>query len=52
MEAAEKTFGVKATDMSKEDMKIHEKVKDKALAYKITDGEPEVLLFKKRKEKV
>jgi len=52
VEAAEKTFGVKATKMSEEEIKIHEKVKDTALAYKITDGEPEVLLFKKRKEKV
>jgi hypothetical protein len=51
VEDAEKTFGVKATKMSKEDIRIHEKVGKKALAYKITDGEPEVLLFKERKGK-
>ena len=44
---AEEIFGVKAQQMTPEEIKIHEQVDDKALVYTVKDGEPKILLYKK-----
>ncbi len=46
---AEEIFGVKATQMTPEEIKVHKQVAGEALVYTVKAGKPEILLYKKGK---
>ena len=43
---AEEIFGIEAKQMTPSEVEIHKQVVDRAIAYTVKDGKPEILLYK------